>query len=200
MRREAQPVAKRWRPGWPACALLLVLAAPLPKASAVSADAQDDGHAVAEMTLAGLHPGRDKLDQAIKLYGRNYSQAFSDTPDFLLWADPKRHVFLRLELQEDKTIQSVTVASYGPASARPAALSDKAERSGRGLRLGDPLEKALSLYGKPYFRGPSTDAGRELLLVVHKFSADEDQPQVLETSFDPKTLRVVKITLSYPYY
>lgn len=154
----------------------------------------------AELTLAGLRPGRDKLDRAIRLYGKRYTQAFANTPDLLLWADQRKRLFLRLELQEDRTIDAVTVASFGPESAPAADLPAVAAASGRGLRLGDLLEKCLQLYGRPYFRGPSTEGGRELLLVVYKFNVSEDQPQILETSYDPKTLRLLKMTLSFPYY
>jgi len=160
----------------------------------------EDGAAKGELTLAGLRPGRDKLARAIKLYGKRYTQTYQDAPDQLLWADARRKLFLRLELANDQTITSVIASSFGPERAPFASLPPAAQASGRGLRLGERLEKALRIYGQPYFRGPSTEGGRDLILVVYKFSAEEDQPQVLELSFDPKTERLVKMALSFPYY
>jgi hypothetical protein len=154
----------------------------------------------AELTLAGLRPGLHTLERAIKLYGDGYTEAFENTPDHLLWADPKRNLFLRLELRNGDTIDTVTVSAYGPAEAPATQLPPAAAASGRGLRLGDSLDRAIALFGEPYFRGPSREGGRELLLVVHKFNVPEDQPQILETSYDPVTRRLLKITLSFPYY
>lgn len=153
-----------------------------------------------ELTLAGLRPGRDKLARAVALYGKRYSEAYANTPDLLVWADPRKHLYLKLELREDKTIDAVTVASFGPDGLAATVLPRTGAATGRGLRLGDPMEKALRLYGEPYFQGSSSEGERELLLVVHKFSAERDQPQILETSYDARTLRLVKITLSFPYY
>ncbi len=164
------------------------------------ARAQVEEPAVSELALAGLRPGRDKLARAVALYGRRYSQAFPNTPELLLWADPRKRLFLHLELSEEKTIEAVTVASFGPDKISPTSLPPSVAASGRGLRLGDPLEKALRLYGPPYFQGPSSEGERELILVVHKFKAEEDQPQILESSYDPKTRKLVKITLSFRYY
>lgn len=159
-----------------------------------------DEPAISELTLAGLRPGRDKLARAVALYGKRYTQAYANTPDLLLWADSRKRLFLRLELREDKTIEAVTVASFGPNVAPVTTLPATVAASGRGLRLGAPLEKALRLFGPPYFQGPSSEGERELILVVHKFKAEEDQPQILETSYDPQTRKLVKMTLSFPYY
>ncbi len=156
--------------------------------------------AASELTLAGLRPGRDRLARAVALYGKRYTEAYGNTPDILQWADRRKGVFLRVELREDKTIVAVTVSSLGPEDAPSVALPGSAASSGRGLRLGDPLEKSIRLYGEPYFQGPSVEGKRELILVVHKFSSEEDQPQILETSYDSKTRRLVKMTLSFPYY
>ncbi len=153
-----------------------------------------------ELALAGLRPGRDKLARAVALYGRRYTEAYRNTPDILMWADMRRQMFLKVELREDKTIVAVTVSSFGPDDAASVALPAAAASSGRGLRLGDPLEKSIRLYGEPYFQGPSLEAKRELILVVHKFSSEKDEPQILETSYDPKTRRLVKMTLSFHYY
>lgn len=153
-----------------------------------------------EVLLAGLQPGRDHLARAIQLYGAQYAAAYANTPDLLVWADSRKHIYLKLELTPDKTISAVTVASYGPDAAPPVSLPAAAAASGSGLRLGDPMDKALQIYGKPYFQGPSSEGGRELLLVVHKFNVPEALPQVLETSYAPQTRKLVKIMLSFPYY
>ncbi len=155
-----------------------------------------------ELTLARLRPGRDKLARAVALYGKRYGPVDPSTPGLPLWADARKRLFLRLELRDDQnqTIESVTVSSFGPDGVPSTTLPAGADASGRGLRLGDPLEKALRLYGPPYFQGPSREGGRELILVVHKFSAEKDQPQILETSYDSETRRLVKMTLSFPYY
>jgi hypothetical protein len=154
----------------------------------------------AETTLAHLRPGRDRLARAVQLYGRHYTQAYSNSPDVLLWADPRKHLFLKLEVAGDNTISAITVSSFGPENVPETSLPPSAAASGLGLRLGDLLNQALRLYGPPYFQGPSIEGGRELLLVVHKFNVPEEWPQVMETSYDPQTKRLVKITLSFPYY
>ncbi len=152
-----------------------------------------------ELTLARLRPGRDKLARAIALYGKTFSTD-PNTPDLPVWVDAQKRLYLRLELREDRTIEAVTVASFGPEPTAKTKLPATADSTGRGLRLGDSIEKTRRLYGPPYFSGPSTEGGRELILLVHKFSAEKDQPQILETSFDPVSRRLVKITLSFPYY
>ena len=153
-----------------------------------------------ELTLAGLRPGRDRLSRALALFGSNHTPAMPGASDLPLWADAHRPLFVRLEVGEDQVIQSVTVSSFGPATAGRTKLPLRADAAGKGLRLGDPLEKAIKLYGEPYFRGPSTEGRRELILLVHKFSAEKDEPQIFETSFDAATGRLVKMNLTFPYY
>lgn len=185
---------------WLLLAVMTLAAMPAGAQKARPAPAEERPAAASERRLAGLQPGRDTLAHAVRLYGKRYSEAFENSPDLLLWADARRRIFVRLELADDKTIDAITVSSFGPEKAAPADLPATAAVSGRGLKLGDPLEKCLKVYGPPYFRGPSSEGGRELLLVVYKFAVGEDLPQVLETSYDPRTLRLVKMTLSFPYY
>lgn len=156
--------------------------------------------AAGELTLGGLRPGHDRLERAIKLYGKSHLPVDPNTPELLTWADPGNSQFLRLELNEEKIIQSVTLSSYGPGAARTASLPAKTLATGKGLRLGDPVEKAVKIYGKPYFEGPSSDGNRKLLLLVHKFEVPEDEPQIMETSYDPQTRKLVKIVLAFAYY
>src|SRR5437867_12660980 len=82
---------------------LLALAACLPAALEPS-----------ELTLAGLRPGRDKLARAVALYGKRYTPMYANAPDLLMWADARHHLYLKLELREDKTIDTITVPSFGP--------------------------------------------------------------------------------------
>lgn len=156
--------------------------------------------AAPEFTLARLRPGRDKLVRAVQLYGKRFTEAFPNSPEHLLWADPAKRLYLRIELRDDKTIESVTVASFGPHGAPASSLPAGVAATGRGLRLGDSMQKAIQVYGKPYFQGPSSEGDRELTFMVHKFSAEVEQPQVLETSYDPRSRRLVKITLAFAYY
>jgi hypothetical protein len=74
-------------------------------------------------------------------------------------------------------------------------------RTGLGLRLGHSCSKAVSLYGNPDSRSPSTKDGQPLELLYYAFDwAGPDVPQVMQVvctvDKDGQAGRVVQITLA----
>jgi len=159
-----------------------------------------------EVILARLRPGKDKLATALALYGPNHRRVVPDSDDVLAWVDREKHEVLRLELNSDGAIQSVTVSTLDPlletAASRHVArarLPAKGLETGRGLALGDPRERVLQLYGPPGSKGPSTKQGRELELLFYAFDwAGSEVPQVMEITCERASRRVVEITLAFP--
>jgi hypothetical protein len=155
-----------------------------------------------ELTLARLRPGRDKLAQAVLLYGANYRRGVGGADDVLAWVDRKKHVVLRVELGKDGAIESVTISEIDPLGdedGAETALPARMLAAGRGLALGDARARVVELYGEPGSAGPSTQAGRELELLFYSFDrAGADVPQVMEVTCELRTGRVVQMTLAFP--
>ena len=158
-----------------------------------------------ELTLAGLRPGRSVLAEADARYKTKHRVPGSSTgaPE---WVDLCNRRLLRLEVEEKGVIQAVSVSSLGLEDV-PGDCSKKAYfagvkelwKTGRGLKLGDPRERIIELYGEPNSSGPSTKQGRELELLFYAFDwAGPEVPQVLEVSCDRATGRVVEMMLAYP--
>lgn len=158
-----------------------------------------------ELTLAGLRPGRSVLAEADARYKTKHrvSGPSAEVPE---WVDLCNRRLLRLEVEGKGVIQAVTVSSLGLEDI-PGDCSKKAYfagvkelwKTGRGLKLGDPRDRIIELYGEPNSSGPSTKHDRELELLFYAFDwAGSDVPQVLEVSCDRATGRVVEITLAYP--
>ncbi len=186
-----------------ALGVCLVVAVAVAGAAAQGADSSPRAN---ELTLAGLRPGRDTLARADLLYkakNRLPAPASQASP---VWLDICARRSLSMELDDKGRIQSVTLSSLGleafmgdcsKKGYRPGARD--LWRTGRGLKLGDPRDRILQLYGEPNSSGPSTKDGRELELLFYAFDwAGSEVPQVLEVSCDRSTGRVVEITLAYP--
>ena len=161
-----------------------------------------------ELTLAGLRPGKDTLATAEAHYKAKYRRTVPGASEIAEWADGCTGRMLVLELGEKKTIQSVTISALGrllpPGNANCRetlrdALKTTRWKTGRGLKLGDPRDRVIELYGEPNSSGPSTKGNRELELLFYAFDwAGSDVPQVMEVSCDRATGRVVEITLAFP--
>jgi hypothetical protein len=183
---------------------MVALAVALPLAVAAAPQAGTPRRAN-ELTLAGLHPGADKIGPPAKLY-RGLPLA-SQSDGVFLWGDKCTHWELRVEVDEVGIVQVVTVDSSYAADVKaecPAPPPSEASRSkllqtGHGLSPGDTRERVVELYGKPNSAGPSTRGSRELDLLYYAFDwAGTHVPQVMEVYCDPATGRVVEITLAFP--
>lgn len=161
---------------------------------------------VNEVMLAGLRPGRDTLAAAEKRYKAKYRESKSSREEANVkeWWDACNGKSLRLELDAKGVIQSVTVTSL---ARQTEECSEKAAQialhkfwfTSRGLKLGDPRDRVIDLYGEPNSSGPSVKGDRELELLLYAFDwAGSNAPQVMEISCDRATGRVVEITLAFP--
>ncbi len=152
-----------------------------------------------ELTLAGLRPGKDALADADAHYKKKSRSAEPDGR--VVWMDGCRRRTLELEVRGKDMIQSVTVSSLNPSGDCNGEFHDPLRstlwKTGRGLKLGDPRDRIIELYGEPNSSGPSTKGTRELELLFYAFDwAGSDVPQVKEVSCDRATGRVVEITLA----
>lgn len=155
-----------------------------------------------ELTLARLRPGKDSIATADRIYGRELRFSLPDASGQPEWYDACTGHFLRVEVDENGAIESVTVSSLGPrrhdCSANPPdLLNRKYWKTGRGLALNDPHKRVLALYGEPDSSGPSTQQGRELELLFYSYEElGTEVPQILEITLERG--RVVQITLAFP--
>jgi len=159
---------------------------------------------VNELTLAGLRPGRDALAAALKRYSEKYISGDRASANVKQWRDACTGRTLSLELNSRAIIQVITVSSLIPQEGkcedrRFGTVAVQNWVTGRGLRLGDPQDRVLQLYGEPNSSGPSVNGDRELEFLHYAFDwAGADAPQVLEIHCARETGRVVEIILAYP--
>ena len=157
-----------------------------------------------ELTLAGLRPGRDALANAFKQYSEKYLSGDPAAADVKEWRDPCTGRALSLELDARSMIQAITVSSLVPQEGkcedrRFGTLAVQDWVTGRGLRLGDPQDRVIQLYGEPNSSGPSVNGDRELEFLYYAFDwAGADAPQVMEIHCARETGRVVEMTLAFP--
>ncbi len=185
-------------------AACLAAAGALERAAAQSSDTPKRTN---ELTLAGLRPGRDTLAAAKRRFGTAHLRPDKLGPDKTkVWHDNCNGRALTLELDEKSVIQSVTAGLLPAGSADCSRNPDRHSpirtdnlKAGRGLKLGDPRDRVVELYGEPNSSGPSTKDNQELELLFYAFDwAGSDVPQVMEVSCDRATGRVVEITLAFP--
>lgn len=156
---------------------------------------------VNELTLAGLRPGQSHVADAVARWGDTWRHPSKDEQDLYVWCDARRHLRVQLEVRGSAhTIDVVTVERLNTAPSNcSAALPATVGRTGRGVRLGDTPARLKTVYGKPFFSGPSSWRGHSVELIVFNFSwAGDNVPQILESSF--ASGRLVKMTLSAQYY
>jgi hypothetical protein len=155
-----------------------------------------------ELSLAGLRPGHDKLASAPKTF-RELDRDESMT-DALLWGDICTHRELRVEVDADKIVQTVTVdANYQPeimAKCQAIVMAPnrlKLLATGHGLQLGDPCSRVPEIYGKPESKSPSVGGSEQLELWLYSFDwAGAGVPQVMEVSCSASSKQVVAMMLA----
>jgi hypothetical protein len=168
-------------------------------------DAVDQAPKANELALARLHPGRDGLALARKLYGGLRQMPSRDNGDkkVLIWENSCRRETLSVEADDSGVIQFITAQSEehpGKCAGKSTAIS-RADRwrTSHGLGIGDDRARVIQIYGEPGSDGPSTGEHREGELLYYAFDwAGSDVPQVMEVYCDRATNRVIEITLSNP--
>jgi hypothetical protein len=162
-------------------------------------------HGANEFTLAGLRPGRDTLLRATGLY-RKADDSDSAKDEQAFWTDKCGRERLILDYDETKTVQVIRVMALAEqqtgCSDRPSAALSR-WKTGLGLRIKDPTEKVIRLYGEPDSKSPSTRDGQPLELWYYAFDwAGPDVPQVMEVlctrGARGQPGQVVEITLAAP--
>jgi len=155
-----------------------------------------------ELTLARLRPGKDTIAVADRIYNPTMRNSLPGSTGQPEWYDACTGHFLRVEIDENGAIESVTISAIGPrrtdcAANTPDFLNRKYWKTGKGLGLGDTSKRVLALYGQPDSSGPSTQQGRELQLMFYSYEElGTDVPQVMEITLEKD--RVVQITLAFP--
>jgi hypothetical protein len=155
-----------------------------------------------ELSLAGLRPGHDKLASPQKVF-RELDHDESVT-DALLWGDICTHRELRVEVDANKIVQTITVdTNYKPelmAKCQAIAMAPRRLKllaSGQGLQLGDACSRMAEIYGKPQSESPSVRGSEQLELWSYSFDwAGANVPQVMEVSCNVSSQQVVAITLA----
>lgn len=155
-----------------------------------------------ELTLAGLSPGRDKIEQPEKVFrGLKRDDAAKDA---YVWGDICTHRDLRVEVDSHHLVRTVTVSAfYKPEiTAKCIEVVMVPERSrllkgGHGLMLGDACGRVTEIYGKPESESPSVKGTEQLELYFYSFGwAGSDVPQVMEVSCSEGAGKVVEIMLA----
>ena len=179
-------------------------------------------HRINELTLAGLRPGKDRIEQAKKLYGTAMTSLAADNEGAsfrgnctgqLLRVDADRSGLIQQiivtadPLPSGKTEQSISNCSgtevSWPYKGLNTARVEFKWRTGRGVPLGANVGELTRNYGPPDSKSPSTRNGQPLELWYYAFDwAGENVPQVMEVlctrETDGKPGQVVEITLAAP--
>ncbi|MGA8220180.1 MAG: hypothetical protein WB780_00900 [Candidatus Acidiferrales bacterium] len=155
-----------------------------------------------EFTLAGLSPGRDKIDQPEKEFrGLKQDDAAKDA---YLWGDVCTHRDLRVEVDSHHLVRTVTVSAFYKPEIMAKCLESvmaperlRLLKSGHGLTLGDACSRVAEIYGKPQSESPSVKGTDQLELYFYSFGwAGSDVPQVMEVSCSEGAGKVVEIMLA----
>ena len=167
---------------------------PTPKPAAV--------HRANEVTLAGLHPGRDTLQRATQL-NKAISAGESRPDGQTIWIDACRGGSLIVDVDKKNQVQVIRVGASPGATAKCLPAGASTWKTGLGLRVTDSAAKVVQLYGAPDSKSPSTRDGQPLELWYYAFDwAGPDVPQVMEVlctrEQEGKPGRVVEITLAAP--
>jgi hypothetical protein len=186
----------RWAPF-----LLVLIAAPLfaqqrptPKPAAA--------HRANELTLGGLHPGRDTIGRAHQL-NKPIGPGEHKPDGQMLWIDQCRGGSLVVDSDKQNHVEVIRVVATPAPTAKCLPSGASPWKTGLGLSVTDPTSKVIQLYGPPDSKSPSTRDGQPLELWYYAFDwAGPDVPQVMEVlctrEQDGKPGRVVEITLAAP--
>lgn len=190
------------RRGWTKfsqCTSLVVAAAV--SASAFPAQLTNAPKPINELTLAGLRPGRDSLEKALKHYKQKYlvSKTSAESKE---WRDTCTGHSLSLALDSRSVIQEITVSMLVPRDGncdnrRFEFLNLDDWITGKGLRLGDSRNHVVELYGEPKSSEPIVRQEADFELLRFDFEAvGPDVPQEMQIYCQRDSGRVVEITLS----
>jgi hypothetical protein len=187
---------------WGSVSAVLLAACVLVEAQVPKAPKKTAAHRANELTLAGLRPGRDSVERAIKLY-REFGDGKRPQSDDSVWFDQCRDVSLIVDSDTAKRIQVIRVAPWGGSTAHCGGVPPGPWKTGLGLRVTDSTAKISQLYGEPDSKSPSSRGKQQLELWYYAFDwAGPEVPQVMEVlctrEQDGKPGRVVEITLAAP--
>ena len=151
-----------------------------------------------ESRLAGLAPGQTRLVRAEALLGKPRER--DQESGSARWNRCGQD--LVVEADSDGRIETIRVT--GRPGREPSESCQAAAAkwtTGKGLGVGDTVDRALALYGRPDSRSPSTKGGQRLELLYYAFDwAGPDVPQVMEVvctvGNEGEPGRVVEITLA----
>jgi len=178
-------------------ALALSLAAAVSRAQSGEPSARAN-----ELSLAGLRPGRETLNDAFRRYKRKYLWADAGNTNSMEWRDPCTGRALTVEIDDRSLIQEVTISSLVPPEGkcddrRFESLNLKDWITGHGLRIGDSRDRVVELYGEPRSSGPVVKEDHELELLEFSFDwAGREVPQAMRIYCARDTGRVVEMTLA----
>lgn len=176
-----------------------------------------------ELSLAGLRPGRDKLQQARKMYDGPWLKTAPNEPDAIQIKGNCTGAVLNIEADKSGVIQQIVLSEKDAEEAQKRSFlgpcadlthselftdSPMAKRrvrwvTGRNIALGSTVSELHAAYGDPGAKSPSSKGGQPLELWYYAFDwAGPDVPQVMEVLCTPKKDgkpgRVVEITLAAP--
>jgi len=159
-------------------------------------------HRANELTLAGLHPGRDTLSRATQL-NKSISEGKARPDGQTLWIDVCRGRTLAVDTDKTGKLEVIRVGVYAGSASDCSKPSPSPWKTGLGLHIGDDAAKTSELYGPPDSKSPSTRDHQPLELWYYAFDwAGPDVPQVMEVvctrEKDGQPGRVVEITLAAP--
>lgn len=190
------------KPVWRKFSLLgsFVALAWLVSAATVSMAPADQN--VNELTLAGIRPGRDKINAPKKTF--RGLERDTQMKDGYVWGDICTHRDLRVEVDSKGLVRSVAVSSSYKLDIMAKCLETvmsperlKMLQSGHGLLLGDACSRVTEIYGKPDSESPSVKGTEQLQLYFYSFGrAGSDVPQVMEVSCSQASGKVIEIMLA----
>jgi hypothetical protein len=191
---------RAWKRFWRLGSLALIFLI-ITVVSLGSAGAKEQGR-VNELTLAGLRPGRDKIESPKKAF-RGLERDETAT-DGYVWGDICTHRDLRVEVDAHHLVRTVTVSTYYKPEIMAKCLETmmaperlKELKSGHGLLPGDACSRVTDIYGKPDSETPSVKGTDQLQLLFYSFGwAGSDVPQVMEISCSQAAGKVVEIMLA----
>ena len=146
-----------------------------------------------EFTLGTLRPGKSTIREARQTFDELHRRT-CEGDELSIEAD-KRETITVIRATKNLTPPANRIDCFN------ATASANRWKTGKGLSLGAPCERAVFIYGEPTSRSPSTKSGQPLELLYYAFDwAGPDVPQVMEVVCtapkDGSAGRVVEITLA----
>ena len=177
-----------------------LLVVPATEANQHSANRQNPARRANELTLAGIRPGRDKIAKVFSIYGKAKTGRKGETQ--FTWELHCQPESLFVTTDQAGVVQEIRVDLHqNVVELNCERMPGTGWKTGKRLENGDPVTKAIGLYGEPDSRSPSTKDGQRLELLYYAFDwAGPDVPQVMEVlctvEKDGMPGRVVEITLA----